>query len=90
MADSLLGLAAGSFWFWFCVLVLAAQPQRAHGQNKGVVAPSEAGICASLVTVYGYKCQELEVRNSKKTVSLFKKKNCLVSYIYSLNSFIYD
>jgi lysosomal acid lipase/cholesteryl ester hydrolase len=70
MADGLLGLAAGSFWFWFCVLVLAAQPQRAHGlnrgsfgQNNGVVAPPEAGICASSVTVYGYKCQELQVPN---------------------------
>jgi hypothetical protein len=88
MADGSLGLAAGSFWFWFCVLVLAAQPQRAHGlnrgsfgQNKGVVAPPEAGICASSVTVYGYKCQELEVRNSKKLSHLI--------YIYIVKIVLY-
>ncbi|XP_059451718.1 triacylglycerol lipase 2 [Corylus avellana] len=65
--NGLLGLAAAGS-FWFCALVLAAQPQRAYGsnrgsfgQNKGLVAPPEAGICGSSVTVYGYKCQELEV-----------------------------
>jgi lysosomal acid lipase/cholesteryl ester hydrolase len=64
----LLGLAA----WGFCVIVLAVQPQRAYGLSRGsfrlskeVVAPPENGICASSVTVHGYKCQELEVRNSK-------------------------
>ncbi|XP_062151613.1 triacylglycerol lipase 2-like isoform X1 [Alnus glutinosa] len=62
--SGLLGLAA----WGFCVLVLAVQPQGAYGLSRGsfglskeVVAPPEAGICASSVTVHGYKCQELEV-----------------------------
>jgi len=66
--SGLLGLPA----WGFCVLVLAVQPQGAYGLSRGsfglskeVVAPPEAGICASSVTVHGYKCQELEVRNSK-------------------------
>ncbi|KAF5479801.1 hypothetical protein F2P56_000592 [Juglans regia] len=65
--DSLLGLSTS--WF-FCVLVavLAVQPHRAYGLSRGffgpkrtAVAPPVAGICASSVTVHGYKCQELEV-----------------------------
>ncbi|KAK7825114.1 triacylglycerol lipase 2 [Quercus suber] len=60
----LLGLAAWSFY----VLVLAVQPHQAHssirgsfGLNKGAVASPENGICASSVTVHGYKCEEHEV-----------------------------
>lgn len=73
--SGLLGLAA----WGFCVLALQAvvQPQRAYGLSRGsfglnkrVVAPPEAGICASSVTVHGYKCQELEVTH-----------NCFI-YIY--------
>ncbi|XP_030953610.1 LOW QUALITY PROTEIN: triacylglycerol lipase 2-like [Quercus lobata] len=60
----LLGLAAWSFY----VLVLAVQPHQAHGSirgsfglNKDAVASPENGLCASSVTVHGYKCEEHEV-----------------------------
>ncbi|KAF3947455.1 hypothetical protein CMV_026409 [Castanea mollissima] len=60
----LLSLAAWSFY----VLVLAVQPHQAHssirgsfGLNKGAVASPENGLCASSVTVHGYKCEEHEV-----------------------------
>ncbi|KAL4653134.1 hypothetical protein ACB092_01G280600 [Castanea dentata] len=60
----LLNLAAWSFY----VLVLAVQPHQAHssirgslGLNKGAVASPENGLCASSVTVHGYKCEEHEV-----------------------------
>ncbi|KAM3761191.1 hypothetical protein ACB098_01G249300 [Castanea mollissima] len=60
----LLNLAAWSFY----VLVLAVQPHQAHssirssfGLNKGGVASPENGLCASSVTIHGYKCEEHEV-----------------------------
>ena len=51
-----------------CLLFLAV-PHQAHASSRGSfgrkhvpVYPPVDGICASSVTVYGYKCQELEVR----------------------------
>ncbi|KAG2714840.1 hypothetical protein I3843_03G050100 [Carya illinoinensis] len=65
---SLLGLSASWFFYVLVISVLAVQPHRAHGLSRGfvgpkktAVAPPAAGICASSVTVHGYKCQELEV-----------------------------
>ncbi|KAH7577208.1 hypothetical protein ACOSQ2_001988 [Xanthoceras sorbifolium] len=53
----------------FCVLVLVVQPSPAYGSSRGSFSlagasrsPEEIGICASSVTVWGYKCQEIEVR----------------------------
>ncbi|KAK4544637.1 hypothetical protein RGQ29_032992 [Quercus rubra] len=64
VVPGVLGLAAWSFY----VLVLAVQPHQAHssirgsfGLNKGAVASPENGLCASSVTVHGYKCEEHEV-----------------------------
>ena len=68
----LLGLTAWSFY----VLVLAVQPHQAHssirgsfGLNKGAVASPENGLCASSVTVHGYKCEEHEVNFSCITIT---------------------
>ncbi|XP_061370264.1 triacylglycerol lipase 2-like [Gastrolobium bilobum] len=60
----LMGLAT----LTLCLLVLATVPHQAHALSRGsfgtknvAVEPSVDGLCASSVTIHGYKCQELEV-----------------------------
>ncbi|KAE8697097.1 Triacylglycerol lipase 2 [Hibiscus syriacus] len=51
-----------------CFLVLVVGPDGTHGSsrgsfgpNNGAAAPVSNGICATSVTIHGYKCQEHEV-----------------------------
>jgi NhaP-type Na+/H+ and K+/H+ antiporter len=54
----------------FCVLGLMVMPHQIYGSSRGSLAltsgisdhPLADGICATLVTIHGYKCQEHEVR----------------------------
>jgi len=54
----------------FCVLGLMVMPHQIYGSSRGSLAltsgisdhPPADGICATLVTIHGYKCQEHEVR----------------------------
>ncbi|XP_034891112.1 triacylglycerol lipase 2 [Populus alba] len=53
----------------FCVLGLMVMPHQVYGSSRGSSAltsgisdhPPADGICATLVTIHGYKCQEHEV-----------------------------
>ncbi|KAE8706286.1 Triacylglycerol lipase 2 [Hibiscus syriacus] len=52
-----------------CFLVLVVGPDGVHGSSRrsfgrknGAAAPVSSGICATLVTIHGYKCQEHEVK----------------------------
>ncbi|XVF57823.1 hypothetical protein PTKIN_Ptkin07bG0013500 [Pterospermum kingtungense] len=55
-----------------CLLVLVVEPYRAYGssrgpfgrngRNNGPAAPAVNGICATSVTIHGYKCEEHEVK----------------------------
>ncbi|KAL9380780.1 hypothetical protein Peur_026437 [Populus x canadensis] len=53
----------------FCVLGLMVMPHQIYGSSRGSLAltsgisdhPPADGICAALVTIHGYKCQEHEV-----------------------------
>ncbi|OMO85324.1 hypothetical protein CCACVL1_10268 [Corchorus capsularis] len=70
------GLPSLAAFMSLCLLVLAVvEPHKAYGsssrgwfnigRNKGAPAASAAavnGICASSVTIYGYKCEEHEVK----------------------------
>lgn len=53
-----------------CVLVLVVEPHFAQSSSRGSFMPNKAlvsppplthGICASLVIIHGYECQELQV-----------------------------
>jgi hypothetical protein len=54
----------------FCVLGLMVMPHQIYGSSRDSLAltsgisdhPPADGICATLVTIHGYKCQEHEVR----------------------------
>nr|XP_048337037.1 triacylglycerol lipase 2-like [Ziziphus jujuba var. spinosa] len=69
MAPTLSGFLMSSSTAWaLCVLVLVVEPHFAYSSsrgsfvlNKGLVSTPTDGICASSVTIYGYKCQELQV-----------------------------
>ena len=72
----LFSLAAWGFGFLVIVSV-ASGPHGVHGfgrgwpwfgPRKGIVEPSDAGICAASVLPYGYKCHELQV---SKTDALY-------------------
>ncbi|XP_022750479.1 triacylglycerol lipase 2-like [Durio zibethinus] len=52
-----------------CLLVLVVEPHRAYGSsrgsfglNNGPATPAANGICATSVTIHGYKCKEYEVK----------------------------
>ncbi|EEF50924.1 triacylglycerol lipase 2 precursor [Ricinus communis] len=54
--------------FCFVVIFLVSMPHQAHASMRGssslskiVLDPPAVGICASSVTIHGYKCQEIEV-----------------------------
>lgn len=58
-----------------CVLILVVMPHRAYGSGRGpfgrkngAATTADSGICATSVTIYGYKCEEHEVRASNKLV----------------------
>ncbi|KAG8384959.1 hypothetical protein BUALT_Bualt04G0172400 [Buddleja alternifolia] len=66
-SNSLLHLAFLSFFSLSLLLLL----HQAFGSSRGLFLPKEyagngapppAGICAAVVTIYGYKCQEFEVK----------------------------
>lgn len=51
----------------FCVIVLAVHSPQTWALDRGFLGnrnstPSGEGLCASSITIHGYKCQELEVR----------------------------
>ncbi|XP_022773648.1 triacylglycerol lipase 2-like [Durio zibethinus] len=53
----------------FCLLVLVVEPHRAYGKsrgsfgrNNGAATSAVNGICATLVTIHGYKCLEHELK----------------------------
>ena len=56
-----------SIAFTLCIIILAGYNHQARALNRaffgsfGKPRPYEEGLCASLITIHGYKCQELEV-----------------------------
>ncbi|TKY46396.1 Triacylglycerol lipase 2 [Spatholobus suberectus] len=64
---ALMGLS-GFVALTLCFLVLASVPRQAQASSRGfygikdvAAEPPVDGLCASSVTIHGYKCQELEV-----------------------------
>ncbi|XP_022740869.1 triacylglycerol lipase 2-like isoform X2 [Durio zibethinus] len=65
---------------FLCLLVFLVEPHSAYGSSRGsfgrhngAAASAVNGICATSVTIYGYKCQEHEVRasNNKRLTQTF-------------------